>query len=208
MLLPSKRGGLPRKIRLRAPIDRKLILLGILFLAGVLCGALSYSWLDEETRTLLGTTFTHYVRIRAEQTTQTMFLHLMLPDTLFLTVIFLCGHCAVATPVLLFLPFFKGLGFGMFSSLFLLECGNSSIKLIAFTVFPAVLWSTVLLIFACRDAFLLSFAFSEAARTGSGQVRSGRFCAIMLFYFLLLAIGCAAQVFLFQAFGVRLLTEL
>ncbi len=187
--------------------DKKLLLLGGLFLMGVLCGALSLGYVDGDTASILKNAVKHYIFSRPQMSSGQLFFHLMLPDTLLLFAIFLCGYCAVAAPVLLLFPFFKGLGFGFFASLILTEYQMKSVKLIIGTLFPTTLWSIFLLIFACRDAGKLSYAFYEASKREGTPIHSGRFCAVMLLYWMLLAVGYASQTIFFGKFGSLFLPE-
>jgi|GEM_PF-7016080 len=192
MLLQNRRHSFWMRLRMPHGIDRRILLLGLLFLAGVAAGASVSAHLEGETRIFAQAIAKNFFQLRPEQSMRELFFHAFLPDVALFAIIFFCGFCAVAAPLLLFLPFFKGLGFGAVCAFLLRESGFSSVKVIAFSVFPGVIWSAILLLLACRDAQRLSAGFYAAATRGTA-VSTDRFCAMMLLYLLLLALGCALQ---------------
>jgi len=193
MLLPMKKGrGIVAWVHSAQLLDHRLLLLALLFLLGTACGALAAVRIGGEDASLAKGALRIYLQTHPTLSMQDRFMQTMLPNLALLGVVFFSGFCAVAEPILLFLPFFKGLGFGMITSFLLQQSGISAVKVIAISVFPVTLWSSALLLLACRDAGLLSSGIREASRRG-GPVSTDRFCAMMLLYFLLLCIGCAVQ---------------
>ncbi len=207
MLLSGKGRGIVASLHGFVVPDRRIVVPALLFLAGAAGGALSAVRLAAGGGSVLQSAVRIYLQTDAQTALQTRFLQLLLPDLTLMGIVFFCGFCAVAAPILLFLPFFKGLGFGMIVSFLFQQSGFFAVKQIAFTLFPGALWSAILLILACRDAGLLSSGFREASRRG-GCVSTDRFCAMMLLYLLLLCAGCALQAWSIFAFGGRFLPQL
>ena len=207
MLLTGKGRGIVASMHGFVLPDRRTVTSALLFLAGCAGGALSAVRLAARGDSVLQSAVRIYLQAGGETALRARFLQLLLPDLTLMGIVFFCGFCAVAAPILLFLPFFKGLGFGMIVSFLYQQSGISSMKGIALTILPIALWSASLLILACRDAGLLSSGFREASRRG-GTVSTDRFCAMMLLYLLLLCAGCALQAWSIVAFGGRLLPQL
>ncbi|MEG2174995.1 MAG: stage II sporulation protein M [Oscillospiraceae bacterium] len=174
--------------------------LGILFLFGVAVGAavvsrLDTNWLESMLRILTG-----FVTERQHQSAPETFLSAFIPMLGFMAVVTICGFCAIATPLISAVPWFRGLGFGLMATALLVKYGNSILGYLCFLILPNLIWSTVLLLMACRDALRLSISFWNAMKQGQRgeRIRADLFVARMLIYGILLAGGAAVETYLFR----------
>lgn len=145
-----------RRMQLLGRLDRvarqtqrnlPLILLGALFLGGAFCGSSLYNSLGEGTANAL-------LVLLSGVGEQAAFSFAGVFKTVFFTnlglcaLLFLCGFCAISQPVILLLPFIKGLGFG------LVAAANSALL----SPFSAFFWLKFLPGAFLSSAFLLACA--------------------------------------------------
>jgi hypothetical protein len=150
MQLSGEMGRFARQTQQNLP----LIFLGALFLGGAFCGSGLYRTMEEKTaNTLLyllsgdagGQPFSF----------ASVFQSVLAVNLGLLAVLFLCGFCAISQPVILLLPFAKGLGFG------LVAAANSAL-LSPFSAFfwlkflPGAFLSAALLLVCARQSLELS----------------------------------------------------
>jgi hypothetical protein len=108
MRLPRDAGRFVRQTQQNMP----LILLGALFLAGAFCGSGLYRTMGEKTANTLilllsGTGEAQSFRFGS------VFRTVFFTNLGLCALLFLCGFCAISQPVILLVPFVKGLGFGL-----------------------------------------------------------------------------------------------
>lgn len=150
MQLPREMGRFARQTQQNLP----LILLGALFLGGALCGSGLYRTMGEETANTLLYLLSGVGEGRSFSF-GSVFRSVLLTNLGLLAVLFLCGFCAISQPVILLLPFAKGLGFG------LVAAANSAL-LSPFSAFfwlkflPGAFLSAALILVCARQSLELS----------------------------------------------------
>lgn len=148
-----------------------LIFLSVVFIAGSLCGSALYSTLSEETSNTL--------MLLLSGTQPDSAFHfgaclgsVFLSHFLMMLLLFLCGFCAIGQPIVIFLPFVKGLGFGLVAA-----C--NAVLLSPYSAFfwlkflPGAFLGTVLLLLCARTSLDLSLFVHRAVFTAAAK--EGRF---------------------------------
>jgi hypothetical protein len=184
-----------------------VIFYGVLFLMGVALGAAVVSWLDAGTADNLLTILGGFVSQRRQQSPTATFFSALGPNLGALCILLASGFCAISAPVIFMVPCFKGMGFGLMAAAMFVRYGMSATRYLTVLVMPNLIWSTVVLLFCCRDAMQMSLSFwnvMKPQQRGGILVRPGRFCARVMVYALLLAAGAAVEANLFGLFGVAL----
>lgn len=146
-----------------------LLLLGGLFILGAFCGSSLYRSISAETSHLLmlllsgGTadgSFHFWADFGAVLGTNLMVVALL----------FLCGFCAISQPVILLVPFVKGLGFGLVAAYnTVLFSPYSAFFWLKFL--PGAFFATALILLCARQSLLLSVNVYQSVFTPPSKVR-------------------------------------
>lgn len=190
--------AVPAWILLREQLS--VLVFGALFLLGVGLGATVISWLDADTAKSLSLILGGFVEGRGSQPLATTFLSALTPNIGMLTLLLLCGFCAISAPLVALVPWFKGLGFGLTASAMLSGYGMDALGYLGVLVLPNLIWSTVILLLGCRDALRMSLSFWNAMKPAvqrGAVIHPGTFCARCILYAVLLAVGAMAEAYSF-----------
>lgn len=166
---------------------RQVFFYAALFLAGVLVGALFLKTVNTETLKSLSVLVEKFAAARGEQDMLSTFISSFTSTALMLGVLFICGFCAVAQPLIVLLPFFRGLGFGYQAGYLYAQNGFMGMGYVALVLLPNMLLSTLILIYGCGEAFTMSTAYYRAVRQESGGrlISPRAYCLKFLFLFVL-----------------------
>lgn len=161
---------------------RPIFFYAILFLAGVLVGAIFIKTADQGVLQALARLIGSFSQRRQEQAVLDTFFSSFFSTGCMLLLLFLCGFCAVAQPVIVLLPFFRGLGFGYQAGYLYAQNGLTGVGYTALVLLPNMVLSTLILIYGCSEAFQLSTLYYRAARQEGGIKLNLRiYCAKFLF---------------------------
>lgn len=171
---------------------RQVFFYAALFLAGTLGGALVLRSAGEETSRSLSFLVGQFTQQRGVQTFSGTLLSSFVSTALMLGVLFICGFCAVAQPIIVLVPLFRGLGYGYQAGYIYAQNGFVGMGYAALVLLPNILFSTVLILFACSEAFEMSTACYRAARggdTGASANLRGYCLRFLVFFLLALAVA-------------------
>jgi len=136
-----------------------LIALGALFLAGMILGAILLRGAGYETLSLLERVVGGLLTRRSQSGLSENFFSAFGSSMLFILVLFVCGFCAIAQPVIISLPLIRGLGFGFSAASLYARYGASATGIVGVLMLPGMLLSTVAILLCCKQALRLSGAF-------------------------------------------------
>ncbi|WRS28247.1 stage II sporulation protein M [Oscillospiraceae bacterium MB08-C2-2] len=139
-----------------------VLLLGGLFLLGVVFGTILVKSAESETLQLLFRLFSGFREKRQSANLSQLFVSSLSSSLLFIVVLFVCGFCAISHPVIVALPLFKGLGLGFSTGALYAYYGSRAIGYVSVLVFPSTVVSTVALLLGCREALRLATFFAGA----------------------------------------------
>lgn len=172
---------------------RQIFFYAALFLAGILGGALVLRSASGETSQSLSFLVGQFTQQRGVQTFSGTLLSSFTATALMLGVLFVCGFCAVAQPLIVLVPLFRGLGYGYQAGYIYAQNGFLGMGYTALILLPNIVFSTVLILFACSEAFEMSNACYRAARGGdSGSAVNLRTYCLRFILFFVLALAVAA----------------
>lgn len=136
----------------------KLILLTAFFTAGMAFGAvLVKSSADHEWLEHLLDLLREYSLLRSTQSLFTTMCNSMLANLLYLVIAFAAGLCAVGLPLLMLLPFIRGLGLGaVFGYLYSVQA-LAGVGYCLLILLPGAILSTATLLIGCREGITMSF---------------------------------------------------
>lgn len=170
--------------------DKALVLiLGGTFLGGVIIGcrvaAGDSGQLSAVLQNLLGLNMTTGV----EQNFLTYMTTAFTTNALLVAGLFICGFCAISQPLILFILFFKGLGFGLMGS-YLYGLGQkSAIIYYSLVLLPEMLLSITILIVSSKEAFAFTKNFLQILIPTSQKDKTGipvqAYCFRFLLYIIL-----------------------
>jgi hypothetical protein len=141
-----------------------VLLLGALFVVGVLLGTLLLRGAEEETLDLLYRLVGGFMESRKDNGLYENFLSAAGSSLLFLGILFICGFCAIAQPLIVLAPLIRGMGFGFSTASLFARYGTSAIGFVGVLVLPGALISTVAILLCCRQSLRLSGTFLASVR--------------------------------------------
>lgn len=188
MIRTNTERNYPRQMAGYAKKNTALLLLALLFLAGVTLGAVLLRHAGGETAALLERLTEDFLQNRRGQSLGANFLWAAGSSLMFVGVLFVCGFCAIAHPAEILAVFFRGLGFGASAASLYAGFGARAAGFLALFVLPNMLLSSVAILFCCRESLRLSSRFFAAmfpdgeAQTDKYPLRYylGRYAAAML----------------------------
>lgn len=189
--------------------NRVVVLTAALFFVGMVYGALLIGFGEEELLSSLGVITKEYLTERTKQPIFDTFFSSLFSSGIFVLLLFLLGFGAISAPVILFLPFFKGLGLGASMGYLYAAYGLKGVAFSAAILLPAALFSSFAIILAAREAFRLSLLFLSGFVPRIRGTLSPRVIKLYCLKFLILfgivlfsAVIDSAATFLFSGFLV------
>lgn len=185
-----------------------LLILGLLFLAGLFSGAIFVSQAGEESRKTLEVILSGFLEQRQTQAFTGIFASTFFSIFVLLIVLFFCGFCTIAQIIILLLPLFKGLGYGFSVGSLYMQYGFHAVGYVSIMLLPVMLLSTILLICAAKTSFILSLRLLQTTMTESeqnGRFAAKRYCVKFAAYTLLAIAIAAMDAILVWQFGTVIL---
>lgn len=173
-----------------------VVTLFLLFIVGVMLGAFTACKLHNNG--IFSPQFTvDFLSQRRAQTAAQTFFSALTPNIIAWGIVFICGFCAVSMPIIILVPFIRGLGHGVLASCLLLYGGDIAPRYICAILLPNVIISAATLVFCCREAMAMSrYFWSSMAVKPRGEGNSAAlFCGKMLLYGIFIAAGAALEAY-------------
>lgn len=181
-----------------------LLFLGGIFILGVWLGCSFINSFDEETISVLISLLNGFILNRESQETTVTLMSSLAPSLIFAVILFFCGFCAISQPIIVLLPFFKGLGFGLSAGSMIISYGRNASFYIAVLLMPSAIISTVAIILCCREALKLSMGFFSLINPlseGSKELSITAYCVKFIGFTGLLVLSAAVESGLYYVFG-------
>ena len=157
---------------------------GLLFLLGVSVGTSLYSAAETNTLANLSRLMHGFVENRSHRGFSQNFASAAASSLFLVGVLFFCGFSAVAQPVELLVPFFRGLGFGFSIASLYHSYGAGAAGYVALFVLPGMVLSSLAILFCCRESLRFSRSFFRLMSGGEGRysvrLYLARYCAAVL----------------------------
>ena len=161
------------------------IVFGVILLAGVYIGKSSLGFFEGEKLTLLHNLMSPLKEI-SQGPQELHYLSLFFTQFALLLVLFVCGFCAIAQPVVLFVIFYQGLGYGFMAGYLYANSEEAVWLYVMMILAPKIFMSAVLLILAGKDSIMYSLNYINMLRTNfdkrSVTVSTSSYCANFLGY--------------------------
>ncbi len=181
-----------------------VLILAVIFLGGVLAGSAIVAWLDSATVKNMLTVVNGFLGSRKDQEFTTNFISSITNNLILLILLFFCGFCAISSPIIMLVPFFKGLGFGLSAGTMFAYYGIKAAAYIGILILPNTVFSFLIILMGCREALKLSRTFLSVIRPlqrGTQPYSPGRYCAKYMLFLLLLCVGSALEAYLYTLFA-------
>ena len=127
-----------------------------MFLAGVFVGTMLISHAEEETLQMLQTVLGGYVGQRQIQSFSSIALSTFVSLFSSLLVLFFCGLCTIAQPIVFLALLFKGLGYGFSLGMLYAQYGNAAVPYAFILLKPTIYFGALLLIAAGKVSVRMS----------------------------------------------------
>ncbi len=151
--------------------NSKLIILSLMFSAGIIIGAISLNnnYISERANNIIDS----FILLRSEQGILQVFFSSFLSNFIFLSINIFLAFSLIGYPLVIWIPFFKGIGIGLFCGYLYSVYGFSGFGFSFITIFPGAIVSTFALISACNQSGEYSVKAYLKAIKGKGQFEKG-----------------------------------
>ena len=135
----------------------------LLMVIGVLIGTLAFSFIKTSTLSDLNLIENDYLSMRENGEYVKILYSSLLNSSMLIVVLFLLGFCAVAQPVSVLVPVYKGMGFGVTIAQIYSENGVNGFFSAIILILPCALISSYALFIAVRESLRMSNRFFSQA---------------------------------------------
>jgi Integral membrane protein DUF95. len=149
----------PNPLRYYGKRNRALLVLALLFLSGVLLGALLLRGTSGGLLALLSRMIGEQLELRAQRSMPQNFTASLASSGVFVGTLFLCGFCAVAHPAEGGMPLFQGMGVGMVSAYLYAQYQARAMGYIVVYLLPSTLLNAAAVMLCARESLRLSSFF-------------------------------------------------
>jgi len=136
-----------------------LIVLAMIFIAGVAAGTFMARIADGETTSAIFRMVNGFIESRRDTAMMRNVIFTSSSSLAFVAALFVCGFCAISQPVVVLIPFLRGLGFGFSSAAIYMSYGMSAAGFLGLLIVPDMLISTIAILLCCRESLRLSGNF-------------------------------------------------
>lgn len=178
-----------------------LVFLGLIFIAGIILGTNMLTGSNSEIINTIKDITGNFISIRSQQDVNTTLMTTFISSVGLLAVVFLSGFSAVAIPLILFVPFLKGISFGLTAGGIISSLGGSGVLVTGLLLIPNTIISIVIIMYGAKNALALSkqlFMFLVKGEKTGEEISIQFYCFKFLFYAGVLAIGAAIESILFK----------
>lgn len=183
-----------------------LRLIIVLFFLGLLYGAVLSSASSQDTLDKLSFVTQGFMSKRAEQSLFYTFFNSLASSAILLLLLFVFGFSAIAQPVSLLVPVFRGLGLGVSMGYFYLNDGFKGAAFCLLLIVPQALISTLALVLGTRESIRFSNTFfsillpkKEIETDGAFRLYFTKFGVLFCILLIAAVIDCICT-FLFAGF--------
>ena len=185
--------------------DHSFILsMAAIYVLGIWIGSRVSQALDPQLANQLGPILTGFFAKRSDQTIQQVLYSAFLSSFIHLAFLYICGFCAVAAPFILFMPFFKGMGFGITAAGMIGAYSSNALIIVMVLMLPNALISAICLFYGCREAFGFSRYFWGQLRgnsSGEGRASVTEYTVKFIIFTIILGFGAALEGILYTSFS-------
>lgn len=135
----------------------------LLMVIGVLIGTLAFSFIKTSTLSDLNLIENDYLSMRENGEYVKILYSSLLNSSTLIIVLFLLGFCAIAQPVSVLIPVYKGMGFGVTIAQIYSENGVNGFFSAIILILPCALISSYALFIAVRESLRMSNRFFSQA---------------------------------------------
>lgn len=180
-----------------------MLFFGIMFLTGVLIGAVMSVWLGIGNFEGVISILKQFIVRRETQSLMQTFCSALTPNAIAWFILLICGFCAVSAPLIALIPCAKGMGYGVLACGLLTCYPDSALRYLCVFLLPNLMISTVTIMFCCCDAMQLSQYFWQSIvpqQRGAVTVSPALFCGKMVLYGIFLTAGAALEAYSYMLF--------
>lgn len=144
-----------------------LLVLGAIFLSGAFLGTILVGTASGDMIEMLLRVVNGFIENRRGQTLLRNIVSTASSSLTFVTILFVCGFCAISQPLTLALPFIRGLGFGFSAGSLYARYGAAATGFVSLFILPDMLISSVAILLCCKESLRLSGGFLRVAAGGA-----------------------------------------
>ncbi|MEG1993972.1 MAG: hypothetical protein RR048_03610 [Oscillospiraceae bacterium] len=165
-------GGLYKGYSLRFNLRniQYYLVFGVVFILGIYIGKTSLGLVDTSENTTFGLLLSPLNTLSQNPNSQSSFVVFVLEFAL-VSVIFICGFCAIAQPIVLFVIFYQGLGYGLMAGYILVLEQKFVVLYVVLVLAPKMFMGAVILFLSAKDSIKYSMNYVSVLR-GSGDKKN------------------------------------
>lgn len=154
----NRRGYYSRYIAHYTKKHYGLLVFGFLFLVGVTLGTFLVRYITKETLEYMLRMVNGYVHNRQEQSLLQNFTSGVFASMIFLGILFFSGFCAIAQPVIVLMPLFRGLGVGFSLASLYASQGTEAIGYVLLLMLPGTVISSLVILVCSQESMRMANA--------------------------------------------------
>ena len=183
--------------------NRRLLLLTLIFAAGMLIGAATVRANASALMLKLLTLFNNYREVKGAQSILENFCNSFVNSFIYLLAVYCAGLCAVGTPLIYVVPMIRGLGLGIISGYLYGTYALRGAGYSALIMYPGVVFSVIALLLACNEGILMSKDMLTLLtnRKGETDVSYRLYCIRFVVFCVVTAFGAVAETFFYMMFS-------
>ncbi|MCL2509029.1 MAG: stage II sporulation protein M [Oscillospiraceae bacterium] len=183
--------------------NRRVLLLTLIFAAGMLIGAGVVRSNADSLIVKLLTLFNNYREVKEAQSIIVNFCNSFINSFIYLLVVYCAGLCAVGTPLIYAVPMIRGLGLGIISGYLYNAYALKGVGYSALIIYPGVIFSVVALLTACNEGILMSKDVLTLLTNRGGETETGYklYCVRFVIFSVVTAFGAVAETFFYMMFS-------
>ena len=137
--------------------NRRMLLMMLLFAAGMIFGAASVKKADGYLSGAFSNMFSVYISSKGTQSLGVNFINSLAVNAAFMLAVFVFGLCAVGLPLICVLPVIRGVGIGMLSGYLYSNFALRGLGYCALVIYPGLIPAVFALLLACSAGINSSY---------------------------------------------------
>lgn len=173
--------------------NRRILLMTVLFVVGLTLGAVNIKDSGSTVFIKFVELFNSCMEVQREQSLLSTFLNSTFKFTIYIVIIYICGLCAIGSPMICAVPLLRGLGVGFISGYLYSTYALKGLGYCLLILYPGLLVSVFAMFMCCNEGIMMSYDLLLTV----GKLPTGNATSIKLYntrFIVLTLINVAAAV--------------
>ena len=157
---------------------------------GTISGAITAVFINNGEFNAISKIIISFIEQRNDQQLLNTFISALTPNIISWLAVFICGFCAVSTPITALIPFIRSMGYSLTATYIVISYSLNGVKYIISHLLLNYLISVIALILCCCESINMSITFWQAIysskKSSYNNTQTAVFCGKMLIYGLII----------------------